>query len=228
MNHSPYQLKTDERSSHTLITNYLIAHFQRKNISVLDLGCAGGHIGTLLPKNRFHLTGTDRDHTYKTSLPEIYRTFHSFDLNDQQWPRHTTYDVIVMADVLEHLVSPEHTLNTVQKLLRPKGILIISLPNYEFFIAKICTVLGIVPHHERGIFDRTHLHYYTRDDALTLCRQAQFNATYLMSTTVPLSLIFPILAQTFIGNMLYACATKLTNWYPKIFGYQNIFVCQKK
>ena len=39
------------------------------------------------------------------------------------------YDFIIFADVLEHLVEPWVVLKNVSKFLKPKGSIIVSIPN---------------------------------------------------------------------------------------------------
>ncbi len=46
-----------------------------------------------------------------------------------------TFDVITMWHVLEHLPDLEETISTIEKLLKPEGILIIAVPNYKSFDA---------------------------------------------------------------------------------------------
>lgn len=58
-----------------------------------------------------------------------------FDLNDAQWPEKWLrnlpgYDLIIMAEVIEHLyTSPTLVLGFLQSLLRPGGLLIVQTPN---------------------------------------------------------------------------------------------------
>ena len=46
-----------------------------------------------------------------------------------------TFDVITMWHVLEHVPNLEETVSTIEKLLKPDGILIIAVPNYKSFDA---------------------------------------------------------------------------------------------
>ena len=58
-----------------------------------------------------------------------------FDLNDAQWPEKWLrdlpgYDLIILAEVIEHLyTSPSLVLGFLQSLLRPGGLLIVQTPN---------------------------------------------------------------------------------------------------
>ncbi len=73
------------------------------------------------------------------------------------------FDVIILADVLEHLVEPQKTLEKLKKSLKNEGKILISLPNirnikslYKIFFK------GDFSYEERGIFDYTHLRFFCK------------------------------------------------------------------
>ena len=43
----------------------------------------------------------------------------------------TSFDVVVMFDVIEHLLDPLDSLHRVRSVLHPGGVLIISTPNFN-------------------------------------------------------------------------------------------------
>ncbi len=52
------------------------------------------------------------------------------------------YDVILLAAVLEHLLDPVHALTKLRKNLKDDGSLIIGVPNFSHFTARIRYLLG--------------------------------------------------------------------------------------
>lgn len=79
------------------------------------------------------------------------------------------YDVIVCADVLEHLADPARVLSGLASLLSGDGVLITSIPNVRHVSTFISLgLLGTWPARDRGIHDRTHLRFYARKDILQL------------------------------------------------------------
>ena len=46
------------------------------------------------------------------------------------------FDVVTLWHVLEHLPDLENTITAIQKLLKPNGVLIVAVPNYNSFDAK--------------------------------------------------------------------------------------------
>ena len=72
-----------------------------------------------------------------------------------------TFDAIVLGDVLEHLPDPWEALRRLHALLRPQGCLVLSVPNashWSFMAELIC---GRWPARDSGLFDRTHLRWFT-------------------------------------------------------------------
>lgn len=70
-------------------------------------------------------------------------------------------DVIIAADVLEHLHDPWAVLRSLRMSSRPGGRLIVSVPNIQFLKAVLTIVRGNFPAEDGGFWDRTHLHWFT-------------------------------------------------------------------
>ena len=83
------------------------------------------------------------------------------------------FDLIICADVLEHLVDPVHTLKQLARMLAKGGQLITSLPNVRHISTLVdLYLLGRWPQRDRGIHDRTHLHFYARPNVIELGHSA--------------------------------------------------------
>jgi hypothetical protein len=75
--------------------------------------------------------------------------------------------------VLEHLVDPWTVLARGVDMLSPGAIVIVSLPNVAYWRGLLRLVSsGRWPRDTEGVFDQTHLRWFTHDDALDLLRQA--------------------------------------------------------
>jgi hypothetical protein len=90
--------------------------------------------------------------------------------------------VVVLADVLEHLLDPLAALRSA----RPAAMVLVSLPNIAHWSARRELVLGRWPQREHGLFDRTHLHCFTRESAHRLATDAGFTVVREQRTTAPL------------------------------------------
>lgn len=79
------------------------------------------------------------------------------------------FDLIVCADVLEHLVDPWRALVKIRKWLRREGLLIASLPN----VREVRTLFGLIVkgdfrYRDEGVLDRTHLRFFCKRNMLEL------------------------------------------------------------
>lgn len=95
---------------------------------VLDVGCGGGSLGRLKPSAAIEVHGVDHDAgaVERAGLHEIAVTA---DLESGVLPyADGRFDAVVAKDVLEHLRAPWLLAAEIQRVLRPGGAVIISVP----------------------------------------------------------------------------------------------------
>jgi 2-polyprenyl-3-methyl-5-hydroxy-6-metoxy-1,4-benzoquinol methylase len=82
-------------------------------------------------------------------------------------------DMVLCLDVLEHLVDPWAQVRRLAPLLRPGGVLVVSLPNIRNgkFIRNLL-IKGDFVYRDAGLLDRTHLRFFTLATARDLLTQA--------------------------------------------------------
>lgn len=78
------------------------------------------------------------------------------------------FDVIVFADVLEHLAWPQSVLEAYLAFLKPGGRLLVSLPNVGLWSVRMMLLLGHWDYGDTGVLDRTHLRFFTHGTARRL------------------------------------------------------------
>ncbi|MEI7682290.1 MAG: class I SAM-dependent methyltransferase, partial [Betaproteobacteria bacterium] len=134
--------------------------------TVLELGPAGGYFTRHLREN-MHCTvdAVEIDPSMAEAARVWCRTIIIGNLEildlSALLPAHA-YDVILMADVLEHLHDPAPLLEQLHALLKPDGCCLISVPNiaYGGLIASLLS--GEFEYRDEGLLDQTHLRFYTR------------------------------------------------------------------
>lgn len=82
------------------------------------------------------------------------------------------FDHILFGDVLEHMIDPLEVLQQYRSLLAPGGTIIISLPNVVSLVARVRIAGGIWRYDDMGIFDRTHLRFFTIRTGMELLADA--------------------------------------------------------
>jgi methionine biosynthesis protein MetW len=142
---------------------------------ILDLGCAAGALGAgLKRRSGAEVVGIEVDAGYAAEAAKrLDRVVHGDVervLAEEEIGR---FDCVVAADVLEHLVDPWSALRRAAGLLEPGGTVVISVPNVRFFETFWQVfVRGTWPRRAQGIFDSTHLRWFTLRDARSLASQA--------------------------------------------------------
>jgi 2-polyprenyl-3-methyl-5-hydroxy-6-metoxy-1,4-benzoquinol methylase len=85
------------------------------------------------------------------------------DLNINEYKNY--FDIIIFADVLEHLIEPWDVLENSKKMLKDNGKIIVSLPNIRFYESFISIILkGRFPYSDQGLFDITHMRFFCKND----------------------------------------------------------------
>lgn len=72
------------------------------------------------------------------------------------------FDVVLCADVLEHLRHPEQVLRACYKLLSDDGRLVASIPNAAHADVRLALLGGQLPFRPMGLLDNTHIKFFTR------------------------------------------------------------------
>ncbi|WP_180279380.1 class I SAM-dependent methyltransferase [Massilia psychrophila] len=141
---------------------------------ILDVGCSNGMLGQGLRSMRKGRTvfGVEIDHEFAREAGTKLDGVVCADVNVLDWKTvvpGTQFDCIVFADVLEHLTDPSRHLTEARQRLAPGGCLVISLPNIRHISSLYSIFLrGTFPARDRGIFDRTHVRWFTIGDTKSL------------------------------------------------------------
>ena len=77
-------------------------------------------------------------------------------------------DVLVFGDVLEHLNDPEGVIRRLLPLIKRSGILLACIPNVQHWSVIVNLLSGRWPQEKSGIFDRTHIRWFTKDSIINM------------------------------------------------------------
>jgi SAM-dependent methyltransferase len=140
---------------------------------ILDLGCASGALGAALKARGAYVVGVESDPRYAARARERLDEVIEADLETVDPAPLGRYDVLVAGDVLEHLTDPWAVLRRFAGIVEPGGTVVVSLPNVRHWESVYAiAVQGRFPLRNEGIFDRTHLRWFTLHDAWGLVDQA--------------------------------------------------------
>jgi 2-polyprenyl-3-methyl-5-hydroxy-6-metoxy-1,4-benzoquinol methylase len=224
LNENRYPIKTSKFSSHSKISAFLNKKsLGGKTLKILDIGCAKGELRNLLSSESIEYLGIEPFMSdYLTAKANGLDVIHC-SAEEATTLLDSTFDVIVFADVLEHLQDPIELLKDYRKLLNPGGEIVISIPNVAHWSNRLGLLFGKWDYTDRGILDRTHLRFFTKKSFQKELLRCDYEIVRFMSTPIPLEALFPKLNHLIfilLDNTFYF-PTKL---YPKVFGFQLLFV----
>jgi glycosyltransferase involved in cell wall biosynthesis len=203
---SEYHLKESNDSSHGVILDWL-RQMPPSRVRAL------GH----------HVTGVDAE-----ELPHVRERCDAFfeaDL-DRGLPDEVTggapFDVIVCADVLEHLRRPEDLLAQLRSVLVSRGAVIASVPNFGHWYSRGRTALGLFDYDQRGILDHGHVRFFTRRSFERLTRNAGLTPLRRHATGLPLDALTNA-PQRPVTRVVRAADRLAVALRPTLFGYQLIY-----
>lgn len=156
-----------QRTSLSVIAAYVTPHSR-----VLDLGTGAGGLGAYLSADKAcTVDGLTLNAAEAAAAGGAYRRLVVGNLEAPDWTGAFDaqgYDVIVCADVLEHLREPAEVLRQCQGLLAPGGMLLVSVPNvaYAGMVAEL--MHGGWTYGPEGLLDASHLRFFTRRSFETL------------------------------------------------------------
>ena len=216
-----YEYKSDRLSSHGQIVRYLSG---RSSGEVLDLGCSDGLLSMQMKSLGYTVTGVDLE-----EHPQVFGRVDKFvQANlDAGLPEGlpASLDVVVCADVLEHVRQPELLLAELSPRLAPGGAVIASIPNFGHWYPRIRTVFGRFDYDNRGILDRTHVRFFTRRSFERMAKQAGYTVHRVGATGLP----FDVADRGGSGKVsnklkpIRAIDRALVKVRPQLFAYQFLY-----
>jgi 2-polyprenyl-3-methyl-5-hydroxy-6-metoxy-1,4-benzoquinol methylase len=212
-------------------SHVLVASLVPSGSRVLDIGCGFGAIARQLADRDCQVTGIEPDPERRaTAAPACVRVMdglaedlEALDLDP------AGYDAVLFADVLEHLKDPWTTLATATKFLAPRGRIVISIPNVANFGARVNLLKGEFTYQGGGLYDRTHLRFFTQATVDDLVRGAglepiQREYTCNLSETGPFRKLARLLPP--LGRPLRRLDRSLTYRNPRLYALQFILACK--
>jgi SAM-dependent methyltransferase len=212
-------MEESARSSHATLLGLVGAAPRR----ILDVGCGQGQLGSILRERGHHVTGIDM-------YPPQFEldAFIEADLaRGLPIPADQRFDVIVLADVLEHMAEPLPFLRAVVNHVAEGGTVLVSLPNAVHWSVRGQVALGRFEYTNKGLLDRGHLRFFTLASAKRLFEGAGLSVRTECTTPVPWENVFPAALRRTLARGVENIDHTLGAVWPNLFAYQHVFELQR-
>ncbi len=126
--------KISERIFHRLRFGQILGATSFENKKVLEAGCGSGVVVIPLAARGISVTGIDKS---EFAIEKARRYCKERELNARlevgdvkNLPfNDNEFDIVILADVLEHITNPEVAVNETERVCKEKGVIVVTLPS---------------------------------------------------------------------------------------------------
>lgn len=208
----------------------LIRSFIPSRSRVLDVGCGTGSVSLIANRDKGNtVVGIEPDaERAQLARARGLSVFCGY-LSPEFIASEPPFDVVLMADVLEHVPDPGALVALAHSALKPGGTLVVSVPNAVHWIMRWQIFSGKFEYDACGIRDATHLRWFTRATLRQLLEQHGFVITAAKAsagTDAPEYFTWrpwrwaPVRFRS-------VCVRHLSAIWPSLFGYQWVIQARK-
>ena len=198
---------------------------------VLEIGCATGYMTEYLARDKqCRVLGIEpvqeqAELARQRGLEVITGLIDAPDILGQllaHTQKHGLFEAIFMSQVIEHIADPATTLRALKGLLNPGGHLIISTCSIVHWKCRLQILLGRWEYEDYGIFDRTHLRFFTIKSFRQLLEESGYTVVdfgYTFEDICPFKILFDtrILAPSDLLRLIPFIGMRLRRAYTDLF-----------
>ena len=134
------------------------------------MGCGCGSLGKILNASGHSvdgITSLNEEYNLGSKFPNKVYLF-NLELGLPEHILHSQYDYVICSHVHEHIVYPDKLLRDIYYVLKPGGFLVVALPNIMHYKSRVKLIIGNFVYEDAGIWDNTHVKWYTFNSAKKL------------------------------------------------------------
>jgi len=215
----PYELKTGQDTSHGRILSWLR---RRPPGRVLDLGCSDGRLGEQIRGLGHEVIGVDA--VEHEAAADRLNGYVVSDLNHGIPPTvGRGYDVVLAADVIEHVRHPDRLLAEARQCVHERGSIIASVPNFGHWYPRLRVAAGAFDYDRRGILDEGHVRFFTRRSFERLAAGAGLEIRRREGTGTPVEVLGRHVGRAYRKPAIERAQNAAVALRPTLFAYQFVY-----
>lgn len=191
-------------------------------MKVLDLGCGAGSNGALMTAAGATVYGVTLSHPEASRAAGRMRAVVVADLTRSLPVRsRARFDIVVLCHILEHVHDPAALLHAVRPLLKPSGVVAVAVPSVTHYAVRWRLLRGDWSYAETGIFDWTHVRFFSRSGILRVFQLAGYDVRREGHDGA-----FPLwrLRRWLPARVVDALDRVAVAWRPELFATQFVFL----
>jgi O-antigen biosynthesis protein len=202
-----YQLK-DFQPRQDILQFISREHEKEDDFTVLEIGCGYGKTLEFLSQNcpnaKLHAIEIDRTMAeyLEVSCPDVFVLNRDIGLADDLPYKKNSFDYIILADVLEHMLQPWIVLRNLKDYLKDDGKILASIPNVGNFMVFTNMFKGLFAYGSKDIVNKGHLRFFMYEDILQLFTACGYVIEEMLKNVSPMPKNFEKMFKEFKDSMI--------------------------
>jgi 2-polyprenyl-3-methyl-5-hydroxy-6-metoxy-1,4-benzoquinol methylase len=204
----------------------------------LEIGCSSGYFSQHLVRRGCRVVGVELEETAAGRASSVCQRLIVGDIETAATQAEVSehFDAVILGDVLEHLRMPDALLECIRRLwLKPGGWVVLSVPNSGHWIFRREVLRGRFPYRQRGLFDRTHLRFFTLNSLSAMVEGAGYRIerkALTVNSNLYEDITFQALSSLYLHSALCHWLIKAESYLalqlPSLFAYQFVLKIRPK
>ena len=182
-----YTYKTSESGHHhhyllpPLLKLLNLAKQNRQNsnqkLRVLDIGCGNGSLSHLIAQQGCEVVGVEDSASGVAAANKSFPDCKFIQASVYDLPYSELaggFDVVISAEVIEHLLYPRELIESAQKCLKLNGSLILTTPYHGYIKNLVMSLAGKMDDHFTVLWDGGHIKFFSVNTLTTLLAEEKF------------------------------------------------------
>lgn len=131
---------------------------------VLDLGCGNGSLTHLIAKQGYEVVGVEDSEQGVAIARQSFPNCHFIQASVYDLPYAelgNSFDIVLSAEVIEHLLYPRELVRAAKQCLKPNGRLILTTPYHGYFKNLVLALSGKMDTHFNPLWDGGHVKFFS-------------------------------------------------------------------
>ncbi|WP_373530713.1 class I SAM-dependent methyltransferase [Nostoc sp.] len=136
----------------------------QKKLRILDIGCGNGSLSNLIAQQGYEVVGIEESESGVKLANENFPSCRFIEGSIYNLPNTELgekFDIVIAAEVIEHLVYPKELLRNAKECLKPNGRLIITTPYHGYIKNLMLAVSGQMDKHFTTLWDGGHIKFFS-------------------------------------------------------------------